>query len=218
MRRLLLGAAAAAIALTATEGIREHYSVHNSDLRAFNGKAVGQLDAIMWRSYYERRPVALFRQLIETMRTQFHLPPMRAIACAYRAGHAAFVFKDGRSRTDYEKALPDLERYFASVSLQATEPFDASKAARLELEWWILHRERSPELAHALAAVQAEVYHLQAASFAEHAQLRGEAMVLRDDKGSAINEADWRKIGEMLERSWMSLAVAVQRTSVVSAR
>ncbi len=29
----------------------------------FDGAVMGRLDAEMWRSYYERRPVSLFRQL-----------------------------------------------------------------------------------------------------------------------------------------------------------
>src|SRR5438876_3321213 len=57
----------------------------------------------------------LFRS---TVHTQFHLPPMRAVACAYRAAHAAFVFKDGRSRADYERALPDRK----STRLNSSHP------------------------------------------------------------------------------------------------
>jgi hypothetical protein len=75
----------------------------------------------------------------------------------------------------------------------------------LELEWWILHRERSPELARGLAELQAAIYQLPAERFAEHARLRAEAMILRDDKGSAITEADWTRIGAMLDQSWKSL-------------
>jgi hypothetical protein len=211
MKRTILKVLLAVVVLIAAELVWERFSVHNSDLRRFDAAAVGRLDTGMWRSYYERRPVLLFRQLITTLRTQFQLPPLRAVVNAYRAAHAAFVFKDGKNRADYEKALPDLEAYYADIARQGTTTFDSQQAARLELEWWILHRERSPQLGAALAAVQAEIYRVPAAALDEHARLRAEAMLLRDDKGQGITEADWIRIADMLDRSWKSLYAAVQK-------
>ena len=68
------------------------------DLTVFDGAAVGRLDAAMWRSYYERRPVRLFWQLTRTLQIQFHTGLVRSFPLAYHAARAAFVFKDGRSR------------------------------------------------------------------------------------------------------------------------
>jgi hypothetical protein len=179
------------------------------DLRAFDAAAVGKMDTEMWRSYYERHEVRLFWQLITLLRSQFGMPPIEATLNAYRAAHAAFVFKDGKSRSDYEKALPDLDAYYAAVSARSTRPFDAHRAAVLELEWWILHRERSPELAQGLAELQSAIYQVPAEKFVEHARLRAEAMVLRDDRDTAITEQDWTRIGGMLDQSWKSLWAGV---------
>ena len=107
---------------------------------------MGKLDAGMWRSYYERRETRLFRELISLLRGQFGMTPLEATKSAYHAAHAAFVFKDGKNRTDYEKALPDIEEYYEEIADRSRESFDPDKVAKLELEWWILHRERSPEL------------------------------------------------------------------------
>ena len=208
LRILAILLALAAIAVGAEE-IREHYASRPSDLRTFDAAAVGQLDTDMWRSYYERRPVRLFEQMITLLRTQFGMPPLEAVTNAYRAAHAAFVFKDGRNRADYEKALPDLEAYYHDIAARSARPFDSHRAATLELEWWIVHREKPSELPAALAALQAEIYGLPAERFAEHARLRAQAMDLRDGKGSAITEADWQKIGEMLAASWNSLYAAL---------
>jgi hypothetical protein len=184
-------------------------TVRASDLRAFDAVAVGKLDTDMWRSYYERRSVRLFEQMITLLRTQYGMRPIEALANAYRAAHAAFIFKDGRSHADCEKALPDLEAYYRDIAARSGHSFDAHRAAVLELEWWIVHRERDSELPAALAALQAEIYGIPADRFAEHARLRAEAMDLRDGKGAAITEADWQKIGEMLAGSWESLHRAV---------
>jgi hypothetical protein len=208
LRALLVLTAAAAVALFTIAWV-EQSSLHKVNLNGFDARAVGQLDTDMWRSYYERRPARLFRQMTTLLDTQFHMPLLMRVRNAYRAAHAAFVFKDGHNRAEYEKALPDLERYYADIAALAIRPFDPQKAARLELEWWILHRERSPQLAAALADLQAVIYGVPADRLADHAELRAEAMVLRDHKGDSITEADWKQIGGMLDHSWTSLYEAV---------
>ena len=207
--RVLLLLLAATVLLLGVEGLRERLTQRPSDLRTFDAVAVGKLDTDMWRSYYERRPVRLFEQMIALLRTQFGMRPVEAVTNAYRAAHAAFVFKDGRSRADYEKALPDLEAYYRDIAARSARKFDPHRAATLELEWWIVHRENPPGLPAALAALQAEIYGIPAERFAEHARLRAQAMDLRDGKGAAITEADWQRIGEMLAASWQSLYNAV---------
>jgi hypothetical protein len=209
MLRILASLLALAALLIGAEWTRERFSRRPSDLRAFDAAAVGKLDTDMWRSYYERRPVRLFEQMITLLRTQYGMRPLEALLNAYRAAHAAFVFKDGRSRADYEKALPDLEAYYRDVAARSVKPFDSHRAAALELEWWIVHRENPPELPAALAALQAEIYGIPASRFAEHARLRAQAMDLRDGKGAAITDADWQQIGEMLAASWNSLHAAL---------
>ena len=207
--RVLLLLLAATVLLIGAEALRERFTQRPSDLRTFDAAAVGRLDTDMWRSYYERRPVRLFEQMITLLRTKYGMRPLEALTNAYRAAHAAFVFKDGRSRADYEKALPDLEAYDRDINARSARPFDSHRAATLELEWWIVHRENPPGLPDALAALQAEIYGVPAERFAEHARLRAEAMDLRDGKGSAITEADWQRIGELLAASWKSLYRAV---------
>ena len=207
--RVLLATVLLTSILLGMEWTRERFVKSPSDLRAFDATAVGQWDTDMWRSYYERRPVLLFRQMITLLRTQYGMRPLEALVNAYRAAHAAFVFKDGRNRTDYEKALPDLDAYYGDIAARAAQPFDSHRAAVLELEWWIVHRERRQDLAAALAALQAEIYGIPAERFAEHARVRAEAMDLRDSKGTAITEDDWRRIGQMLGASWKSLHEAL---------
>jgi hypothetical protein len=188
------------------------------DLRSFDPVEVGRAETAMWRSYYEKRPVRLFWQLASDLRAQFHTGFARSVASAYRASKAAFVFKDGRSRADYMRALPDLQRYYASIDDIAAERFDASVVARTELEWWIIRRERDrhtmDEWAQLIATEGAEMYHVPAAQLADYARLRVEAMVLRDEKGAGITEEDWRTIAGILERSWQALSRAIAPASV----
>src|SRR6185295_3137213 len=123
--RVVLALLAAAVILVGAEALRERYSERRSDLRAFDAAMVGKLDTDMWRSYYERRPVRLFEQMITLLRTQYGMRPLEAVTNAYRAAHAAFVFKDGRGRSEYEKALPDLQAYYRDISALSVKSFDA---------------------------------------------------------------------------------------------
>jgi len=90
-------------------------------------------------------------------------------------------------------------------------PFDIDRAAKLELEWWIIHRERDRhapgDLERALADLSAELYQMPAERFAEYARLRAEAMTIRDTKADrgGVTEADWSRIDALLHQSWQSL-------------
>ena len=213
-RRLLKYGAALIIVLLAWAAF-DLYAPRRTPMRDFDADEVARLETAMWRSYYSRERVKLFRELAELLRTQYRLPLLRSNAVAYRAARAAFVFKDGRARADYERALPDLVNFYASVRAVSDTDFDVERAARLELEWWIVHRERrrhAPgDLERALADLQAELFRVPAERLAEHARLRAEAMEIRDTKADAggVNEEDWQRIDELLHGSWRSLHAAV---------
>jgi hypothetical protein len=193
-----------------------------TDFRQFDPVATGRLDADMWRSYYERRPVKLFWQLAHSLRVQFDAGFWESFPIAYRAAKAAFTFKDGRSRDDYARALPDLERYFAAINGLSLTPFNPKTAARDELEWWIIRREpklhTTADWERLIAAVAAEIYGVPAERLTDYARVRVEAMVLRDRQGSNISEQDWSEISSLLERSWSELAAAVRRQEPTALR
>jgi hypothetical protein len=185
-----------------------------TDFRQFDPVITGRLDSDMWRSYYERRPAKLFWQLAHSLRVQFDAGFWESFPIAYRAAKAAFTFKDGRSRADYARALPDLERYFAAINSLSLTPFNPKTAARDELEWWIIRREpklhTTADWERLIAGVAAEIYGVPAVRLTEYARLRVEAMLLRDQRGSNISEQDWSEITSLLERSWSELAAAVR--------
>jgi hypothetical protein len=213
--RLALDASAALILLLAAWAAYDIYSPRKTSLRDFDPDEVARLDMAMWRSYYSRQRVRLFAQACELLRTQYRLPFWRSNAVAYRAAKAAFVFKDGHSRADYERALPDLLSFYKSIRSVSDTDFDPERAARLELEWWIVHRERKAhapgDLDRALADLEAELYRVPADRLAEHARLRAEAMDIRDTKAEqgGVTEEDWARIDELLHQSWRSLHAAV---------
>src|SRR5205807_1682262 len=164
----------------------------------------------MWRAYYEHRPAHLFGLLVGELHRQYGLPYTRSFLGAWYAAHGAVVFQKGRQRPDYEKALPDLERYYALLRRGSDVAFDPPVVARAELEWWIAHRERRQDLPRTLALLQSAFYGIPPKRFRTHAEARARAMLFRDDQGAAITDADWRQIEGWLNESWSSLHAVVQ--------
>lgn len=187
----------------------------SSRMRNFDADEVARLDTAMWRSYYAKQQLKLYNQLTELLRTQYNLPFVRSNTVAYQAARAAFVFKGGHNRQEYEKALPYLVSFYTSIHKVSDIHFDIDRAARLELEWWIIHRERgkhSPnDLERALADLSSELYQMPSERFTEYARLRAEAMTIRDNKADqgGVTEADWARIDALLHQSWQSLFSAV---------
>ncbi|HST50697.1 MAG TPA: hypothetical protein VLJ61_01705 [Pyrinomonadaceae bacterium] len=213
-RRLLFVVAALVVALAAWVAY-DLYAPRRTSLREFDPDEVARLETEMWRSYYSRQRVRLFNEMAQLLRKQYRLPLWRSNAVAYRAAKAAFVFKDGHSRADYERALPDLLSFYKSIREVSDTDFDPERAARLELEWWIVHRERAAhapgDLDRALASLASEIYRVPAERLMEHARLRAEAMEIRDSKAEqgGVTEQDWKRIDELLQQSWRSLHAAV---------
>jgi len=163
------------------------------DLTDFDPHRVARLETAMWRSYYADRP--------ETPR-----PP---------APHGRPPRRNSRRRAEYERALPDLQRFYSLIRRGSSVAFPVDDVARRELEWWIVHRERARhqpgDLERALAGLQAEIYQQPEAAFADHARARAEAMALCDAGNEAgfVSERDWMRIGILLDHSWGSLRASV---------
>ncbi len=214
--KILLRIIAVILVLLAGGVLFDLYYPRTSKLREFDPAEVARLETAMWRSYYDKKHVKLFNELSELLRTQYHMSPIRSNQVAYYAANAAFTFKQGSKRADYEKALPDLKKFYGEIRRISDIPFDVDRVSELELEWWIIHRQREQhkpgDLDRALAELQAEIYRVPVEKLMEHGRLRAEAMTIRDTKAEAggVTEADWAKIGELLSQSWRSLAQAVR--------
>jgi hypothetical protein len=195
------------------------YGPRSHDLRDFQPGEVGRLEAAMWQAYYEKANLRLFGQLATLLRQQYDLPVLRSHLVAFHAARAAALFQRGHTRSEYETALPDLQIFYSAIAVVAVQRFDAQRAARLELEWWIVHRERAShaagDLTRSLAELQAELYHASPTSFLEHASERAAAMLLRDTKAEHGNVTmdDWRQIEEKLQNSWKLLWRNVRGTT-----
>jgi hypothetical protein len=191
------------------------YAPRSHSLRDFQPDEVGRLETAMWKSYYAHERLPLFSQLATLLRRQYGLPLLRSYVVAYHAARGAVVFQRGHSHADYELALPEIVAFYSGIRHVSLENFDVRHAARRELDWWIIHRERdghpTGDLDRSLAALQAELYRLPEDQVMEHAKLRAEATRLCDSivaKGDSSGQ-QWREIERLLRASWGSLWKAV---------
>ncbi len=85
-----------------------------------------------------------------------------------------------------KRPYPICSIFYSAISAISNNPFDVNRAAELELEWWIVHRERekhSPEeLPKLLAETSAVMYHMPYEPLLEHGKLRAAAMRIRDGR------------------------------------
>lgn len=220
MRKFVLRVLLGVFVLLAILGVwiaADIYRPLKVDICDFDADEVARLDTAMWRSYYSRERVRMYGQLTELLETQYKFPFWRRQLAAFYAAKAAFIFKDGKSRADYERALPDLAKFYEQIRDVSTTDFDAKRAAELELEWWIVHRQRDQhkpgDLGRALAETAAAIYQMPADKFAEHGDLRAKAMDIRDTKAESggVSEEDWQKIDDLLHLSWRSLHDALKK-------
>jgi hypothetical protein len=132
--------------------------------RAFDPRAVGRLEAAAWVAYYRREWLKFLRAAIALTHRAFGLSWGSTLWGAWlvlRANQLWAPFPDN----DPDGARRAMERFYRLVKRRHHERFDPAIAARLEVEWWRVHREHQHAdggsdrpLVDALAALYGYVY------------------------------------------------------------
>lgn len=179
-------------------------------LRAFDPDRTAALELRMWQSYYERRNVRLFADLVTMGHEQYRYPWAKATIAAYHLARAAATFANLKS--DYEQVLPDLERAYTIAKDWTHAGFDPAAVARAELAWWVARRvpgQNSPEqVGQLIADENALLYEVPRERVLEGSILRARAGRLRDEGGE---RADWAEVARLLQQSYRSLHAGVRR-------
>lgn len=185
------------------------------DIRYLPPKKFAQLETKMWKLYYEKKPEKFVDVFANLLRKQYGFPYLRSYYGAYLFSKAAFTFKKGRSREDYEKAIPYLRRFFRRIHEMTFIQFDVNQTAKSELEWWIIHRQRykrsQEELVDACALVISDLYSLPKEKALPFSLLRVQAMQVCDAgmaKGGA-HTVQWKEVESLLEQAYHALNEAL---------
>jgi len=199
-RRWIVGIAVALLAIVAA-----YIAIpRQADLTAFDPDAMARLETSMWRDYYEKRYVALFRDLYDVSRSEHHFSPLDSVRIALAAAGAAKTFQPSTSRAGAEAAIPQLVTYFQLLSKGVDHKVEIEEAARTELAWWQARREAVGPQDYGLmiARVATLVYGVDGPDLRRSGVVRAQAMAYRDQRGDAITDADWGRIEDELRTAY----------------
>jgi len=150
--------------------------------RAFDPRRVGSLECAVWVAYYRRKWLSFLRSAVLLTRHTFGLPWPATLLGAW------LVLRANQFWAPYPNNNPDrarlaMTRFYELLANRHGESFDPARAARLEVEWWRVHRENQhrdgsdeQQLIEALAALYGYVYTVPPADVTLAAQLRALAM------------------------------------------
>ena len=156
-------------------------------MRTFDPVRLGGYEADAWVAYYQRRWGTFLRASLGLVREGFGLPPLPTLHGAWlvmRANQAWAPYPDN----DPDRARALMRQFYALVARTSHESFDLDEAARLEIDWWRVHRylqREAPDgsiepLTEALTALYAHVYAVPPAQVRDAAHHRAEAMRISD--------------------------------------
>jgi hypothetical protein len=155
--------------------------------RAFDPRKVGRLEAATWTAYYRRQWLKVMRYGVSLTRNTFGWSWPSTFYGAWLAMRAIRLWSP-RPDNDPEGARRKMERFYRLVARHHGEPLDPAEAARLEVEWWRIHRQvqygesrdGDAPLIAALARLYGYVYNVPESSVRVAAEQRALAMGYSD--------------------------------------
>jgi hypothetical protein len=153
-------------------------------IRTFDPARVARLETENWVAYYQKRWGRLLQVSVGMVQEAFGLNIWQALQAAYLVGRAeiaAAPFPDN----DIPQAEAYMRRFYGLVKRVHHEPFDVEQAARLEVNWWVVHRKYFAQadnqpLVEALVDLYAATFQLPRERVREAAFRRAEAMRYSD--------------------------------------
>jgi hypothetical protein len=186
-----------------------------SPLTAFDAESVGRAEQRAWAAYYLHQWPTLFDLMLRMTRGAFGLSLPQAVYASYLNTYAQVVWSRQGAQDGLAEAY--MRRFYAYVKEPTGGTYDVDKAAKLEVQWWAVHRNRDqyPDhaaLARALADTYAEVYQLPADTLLPAGEARAAAMDLSDQwnrEGKDPSSPLLDQIATLLVTSYQSLSDAV---------
>lgn len=189
-------------------------------MRSFDPRKVGELECATWVAYYRREWRSFLRAAVAVVRHAFGLPWPATLYGAWLVLRANQLWAPADN--DPDGARRCMRRFYTLVARRHGERFDVVEAARLEVEWWRVHRElqhgsgESDErpLVDALVALYAHVYATDQADVKLAARQRALAMGYSDRwvaEGCARGSELIGLERAALVRSYAALLAAVHR-------
>jgi hypothetical protein len=165
------------------QGINVSERAH-SPMRTFDPVKVGHYEKENWVAYYQKRWLKLLRVSVGMVKYSFGLSWWQALYGAYLVARAEFAAAPVPDN-DIPLAERYMRRFYAFIQRIHRESFDVEQTARLDVNWWVIHRRLfgrtdNQELIDALVALYSATYPVLPDSVREAAYHRAQAMVHSD--------------------------------------
>jgi hypothetical protein len=189
-------------------------------MRSFDPHRLGAAECDAWVAYYRRRWLAALIAVVRMVRVGFGMSWPRTLYGAWLVLRANQLWAPAVN--DPNGAQQAMRRFYALAANAQGESFDVDEAARLELEWWRVHRRRNrdvPEeatllVADAIAALYAHVYGVSRHAVQLAAAERAVAARISDrwvQDGRKPRSPALREERAALVRAYAALLAAVHR-------
>lgn len=183
-------------------------------MREFDPAKIARYETGNWVAYYRKRWPTLLRVSVGMVKEAFGLSLPRAIYGAYLVARAEIAAAPADNDVPLAEAY--MRRFYRLVKQTHRESFDVEQAARLEVNWWVVHRrffgrEDNQPVAQALTDLYAAVYGVDPALVEDAAAHRAKAMVYSDrwvNEGRVEGSPLLDKVQSELELSYAALLAA----------
>lgn len=186
----------------------------------FNPYKVAYYEKAGWEAYYDRNWLRAFRLMIALNREEFHMPFLTAIAAAIDIVQASQAFAP-LENSNVPKAMEYIHRYYEKAKRSIAIQTDAATLARLEMDYWIVHRKLAMErqkqhnlenidpMIESLTNLHAALFGIPRKSARRSAELRALAAKTVDritGRYSSNVEGDWQEVETYLQQAYQAVA------------
>jgi hypothetical protein len=188
----------------------------DSPLRKFDPRRLAYYEKENYVAYYQKDWLKLLRVSVGMLKEAFGFSWLQAVYAAYLVARGEIAFAPF-PENDVPLAQAYMRRFYAFLKKAHREEFDVERAARLEVDWWIIHRRlfgnaENGDLVQALTALYAEAYGVAPALVHAAAEQRAQGMLYSDlwvNAGKAADSPLLAQEEEALFQSYVLLKQAI---------
>jgi len=178
----------------------------------FDPKKLAYYEKENYVAYYQKRWLRLLNVSVGMVKEAFNLNLFQAIYAAYLVARAEIAFAPF-PENDVPRAEAYMRRFYAYIKSIHHLEFDVAQAAKLELGWWIAHRQlfcnkENQGLVDALLDLYTFIYKIDRARLRESVVQRAQGMLFSDlwvNGGREPNSPLLAQEEEALYKSYQSL-------------
>jgi len=188
----------------------------NSPMRKFDPRRLAHYEKQNYVAYYQKDWLTLLRVSIRMVQEGLGFSLLQACYAAYLMARAEIAFAPF-PENNLALAEEFITRFYTLIKETHREEFDVARAAKLELNWWVVHRKvfanhENQELVAALTALYAEAYEVDPDAVLPAARERAMGMLCSDlwvNAGKPKNSELLVREEEALYQSYVLLKQAI---------